>query len=96
MTPVDYTGGRTTKEIYQWVKAAVAAGAQGRSVNDVIKEAANKARKVQEFEGVMNTLPKLNNNNNAGNNDNKKDNMKKDDVVDMKTGIQRKKKIMMT
>ena len=89
VTPVDYTGGRTTKEIYQWVKAAVAAGAQGRSVNDVIKEAANKARKVQEFEGVMNTLPKLNNNNNAGNNDNKKDNMKKkDDVVDMKTGIE--------
>ena len=59
VTPVDFTGGRTSGEIYKWVKAAVQAGAQGKSVGTVMKEAAETARKVNEFEGVMKTLPKL-------------------------------------
>ena len=61
VTPVDFTGGRTSGEIYKWVKAAVQAGAQGKSVGTVMKEAAETARKVNEFEGVMKTLPKLEN-----------------------------------
>ena len=55
VTPVDFTGGRTSGEIYKWVKAAVQAGAQGKSVGTVMKEAAETARKVNEFEGVMKT-----------------------------------------
>eukprot|EP00945_MAST-04E_sp_MAST-4E-sp1_P001040 g1040.t1 len=64
--PIDYNGGRTAVEIYKWSYAAATAYAQGRTMKDVLEEAAVKAKqqaakaqKKEQFQSVMKSLPKL-------------------------------------